>query len=620
MIDNKNTVTETGLIDYFHKALRSTKASKANFIKVNQIAVRLGYAIHPDCCTSTVLEWLKTLTENYNATFYKEWNEIISKNRFELFVDQILHYATTYGTDFSLGNGYVPNEGSIQPEFKNLKVIEPISEKDMLEKCVSILKSGIALKTKTMQNLCDYVLWYIRIYDIDNFCKGICLVDIDEVKNKEAQAYLAVNMRKFPSDPFAILRCLMYWYTEKLLLIKNPSTIAKIKHYAKGIENLNDFDHPFSNLTEKNIEDLSRIFYRFKPLFLAMKTKRTANVVNRLRKLAKINHVPFQGGFWETVVSEEKPIDEVRSRIPELDNFRKVRILQAIKVALFSNETSKVYNIRNGKVFTRCDYAPDYNREYLIELLPIFENSLIESLSKKACRVKFSPQFNLALPSTEKSFVGNFPFGSSIRFEKNAVVGIFWKNEWGCHDFDLSFISRKGERIGWNAGYKNSNVIYSGDMTNADPYAVESMFVRNYCEDSTVFVNEYNGDPRTKFRLFFATEEMNPSDIRNHMVDPNNIRLDTMVEVDNERQKNIGLIHENTFYFMDLCSGGRSVSYYSKHEKAFIETMCDRTRCFVDLKNILLKAGFVETKEDEAPDIDFTNPEKDTIINLLSNV
>lgn len=619
MLD-KDTVTEIGLIDYFHKALLSAKASKVDFVRINQVAVKLGYAIHPDCCTKAVSEWLKTLTENYNATFYKEWNDIISKNRFELFIDQILHYATTYGTDFALGNGYVPNEDSIQPEFKNLKVIEPISEKDMMEKCVSILKSGIALKNKTMQDLCDYVLWYVRTYDIDNFSKGICLVNVDEIKNREAQAYLAVNMRKFPSDPFAILRCLMYWYTEKLILIKNPSTVAKIKLYAKGIEKLNDLDHPFSNLTEKNIEDLSMIFYRFKPLFLAMKTKRTAHVINRLRKLAKVNHVPLQKGFWETVISEEKSIDEVVSRLPELDNFRKVRILQAIRVALFSNETAKVYNIRNGKVFTRCDYAPDYDREYLIELLPIFENSLIESLSKKACKVKFSPNFNLTLPSTEKSFVGNFPFGSSIKFEKNAVVGIFWKNEWGCHDFDLSFISRKGERIGWNAGYKSSNVIYSGDMTNADPYAVESMFIKNYCEDSTVFVNEYRGDTRTKFRLFFANEEMNPSDIKNHMVDPNNIKLDTMVEVDNERQKNVGLIHENTFYFMDLCSGGRPISYWSKHEKAFIETMCDRTKCFVDLRSTLLKAGFVEVSENGTPDIDFTNPQKDAIINLLSNI
>ena len=615
----KDICTEIGLIDYFHKALPSTDENKRNFVDVNRIAVKLGYAIHPDCCSESVLEWLGTLTENYNATFYKEWNDIIASSRFKLYVDQLMHYATTYGTDFHFGNGYVPNDGSIQPDFKMLKIIEPISKDEMFEKCYSILKSGIALKNKTMQDLCDFVCKYLREFRCKNpTCRDLP-ANLDEIKNKEAQAYLAVQMHKFPKDPFGVLRGLLFWYTKNLLLIKDRKTISKVRESARSFESLEGLDHPFDNLTEKNIEDLSKIFYRFKPLFLAMKTKRTAHVINRLRKLAKVNHVPLQKGFWETIISDRKFIEEVKSKILELDNFRKVRILQAIKVALFSNEESKVYPIRNGKVYTRCNYKPEYDREYLIELLSIFENSLVESLSKKACKVKFSPYFNITLPSTEKSFVGNLPFGSSIKFEKNAVVGIFWKNEWGCRDFDLSFYDIKGRKIGWNAEYENHNVIYSGDMTNADPFAVETMFIKNYCEDAMVYVNEYYGGSRAKFRLFFANEEMDPQTMRNHMVDPNNIKLDTMIEVDDERQKSVGLVHDNTFHFMDLCSGGRNVSLYTKHGMEFIKTMCNRTKCFVDLKNILMKAGFTEVSENETPDIDFTNPEKDTIINLLSS-
>ncbi len=616
-MQSKEKITEIGLIDYFHKALPSTKGNKLGFVDVNRVAVKFGYAVHPDCCSRVVLDWLHTLTENYNATFYKEWNDIITSSRFKLYVDQLIHYATTYGTDFSLGNGYVPNEGSVQPDFKKLKVIEPISKNELFEKCISVVKSGIALKTKTTKDLCDFIVQHLRDYIIDNPESDRSLVSLDDIKNKEAQAYLAVQMHEFPKDPFAILRCLMYRYTEKMLLIKDRGTIARIKISAENFEKLDE--HPFDGLTEKNIDDLSKIFYRFKPIFLAMKTESTAHVINRLRKLARTNHVPLQKGFWETVAYDRKPVEEIKSRISELDNFRKVRILQAIKVALFSNENSKVYPIRNGKVYTRCNYAPRYDREYLIEILPIFENSLVESLSKKACKVKFSPHFNLAIPSTEKTFVGNIPFGSSVKFEKNAVVGIFWKEEWGCHDFDLSFYNTKGEKIGWNSMYQNPSVVYSGDMTNANPYAVETMFIRNYCEDAVVYVNEYNGEDRAKFRFFFANEEMNPRDMKNRMVDPNNIKLDTMIEVDDERQKSVGLIHHNTFYFMDLCSGGRNVSLYTEHGEEFIRTMCNRTKCFVDLKNILLKAGFVEVSEGETPDIDFSEPDKDTIINLLSS-
>ena len=116
------------LIDLFHKAIRTIdENASVDFATLNRKAVKLGYVIHPYCCNRMVDKWLDTLTANHNATFYKEWNDVISKDRFELFLDQILHYATTYGTDFSLGNGFVPNDGATVPEFKTLKVVEAVS-------------------------------------------------------------------------------------------------------------------------------------------------------------------------------------------------------------------------------------------------------------------------------------------------------------------------------------------------------------------------------------------------------------------------------------------------------------------------------------------------------------
>ena len=37
----------------------------------------------------------------YNSTFYKTWNDVTSKSRLHLLVDQLVHYMTTYGTDFT---------------------------------------------------------------------------------------------------------------------------------------------------------------------------------------------------------------------------------------------------------------------------------------------------------------------------------------------------------------------------------------------------------------------------------------------------------------------------------------------------------------------------------------
>ena len=82
----------TKLISMFHSALKEPGAEK-NFAKVNEVAMKYGYIIHPECCTKDVAAWLKEQSFNPNATFYKEWEDITSKTRFELLVDQILHYA-----------------------------------------------------------------------------------------------------------------------------------------------------------------------------------------------------------------------------------------------------------------------------------------------------------------------------------------------------------------------------------------------------------------------------------------------------------------------------------------------------------------------------------------------
>ena len=116
---------------------------------------------------------------------------------------------TTYGTDFSLGNGYVPNTNPEDPKITEYKVIEPITEKELFDKCLSLVQSGIALKQKTMQTVCDYMFWY----DPYSF-------SVDTIKNREAQAYYCCKIGVLPSDEFGILRCLVYNYTEKTSIIQ----------------------------------------------------------------------------------------------------------------------------------------------------------------------------------------------------------------------------------------------------------------------------------------------------------------------------------------------------------------------------------------------------------------
>ena len=252
-------------INFFNKApITDNKIYNKDVLKLNQKAIQYGYIIHPDCCNKYVDKWLDTLTLDYNATFYKEWNDIISKNRFELFIDQILHYATTYGQDFEQeGNGYIPNSGSEKINFENLKVILPISNSELYTKCLDVIASGIALNTITMKCMCDFIIEYSQ--------HELSFNILNSIKNKEAQAYIAVKIGVMPTDEFALLRCLMYKYTNSCMLIKSKSIFGRIRN-AGG-----DYLNILSSLSDEHLVSLSKIFYRFKPLFLALKNKNNAN-------------------------------------------------------------------------------------------------------------------------------------------------------------------------------------------------------------------------------------------------------------------------------------------------------------------------------------------------------
>lgn len=605
----------TNLIDYFNRGIKTTnKADAMPFNKVNELAVRLGYVIHPDCCNKFVMEWLDSKTFNYNATFYKEWNDVLSKNRFELFIDQLVHYATTYGTGFSLGNGYVPNDGAVVPAFTNLKVLEPITEDEMYDKCINILKSGVALKETTTHSLVSFVEFFMKKNSFDETAVLDVLTDI---KNKEAQAMLAMKMEMLPNDEFGILRCIIYRILGSCLLIKSPDVINAIKHFSFNEK------HPITLLTDAQIVRLSRIFYRFKPLFLAMKNKWTARTINKIRRLAKKNHTPLNIGFWENIISEPRDITEVCFRLKDLDNFKKVRLLMMLKEKLDYPTTAGVFPIRNGKLYVRDNYAPKYDLNWLESLYNAVKASLVNSLSKKGCLIKLPNNYRIALPSSEKNFVGNLPFGTSFKMTRNNIVGVYWRNEWGTHDYDLGFTDVQGRTLSWRSDYVNGNktVIYSGDMTNAEPEASELFFIENNAPDGIIKLNKFNGMDDSKFRFFFANEKRDAKHQRDRMVDPNNIKLDVMIPFVGQGEKTIGMMFDDNFYFMDFGTGKNRAASGGKYVDTIISSMKQKAKCFIYLDEILFEAGFGMIPDDEElPEdgIDFRNLEKDTLINLLS--
>jgi hypothetical protein len=637
------------LITMFNVAPTASE-DKLSFLEVNAESAKYGWIVHPDCCSKTTLAWVKAEAKtNYNKTFYKKWEDITSKTRIELLADQLVHYATTYGTGFTAGNGYVPNQSpDVEIPYQSFKVIMPATDEEIYNRCIKMLQSGIALESETLNILIDYIV------KEDRYVKyGL---DIDTIKNKEAVIMLMDITNVYGKDPFNMLRYFVFKATGKAMLIKDRRTIQTIKENASKVD--------FTRLSETECNILASVFYRFKPLFLAFKhtagvesakvfqneafrkvasklkavvagKATNASVINHIRRLAVSAHKPFKPGFWETIITEEKPLTEVADRLAKdsITNFKKITLMQAI-LAKLQNASGKMYVIRNGKMWVRED-APKVSQNmnaYLMRVYGMLEDSIVNSIKDKACTVRYPKNVNLTVPTSEKNFIGNYPFGTSVDMgEDHNVIGIYWRNEWGTRDFDLHLADINGNSYGWNAAYtdKKNKIIFSGDMTNAEPEATELFYISKTCPDGKVSVSQFSGSPKSQFKFFVARENRSNMENRGYssyngrecpMCDPNNIKAEFIIPVDGERDKQCALIVDNKVYLMDLTQGGGRVPN-QKYAQVYIENLKNKCRSFVDLKPILEKAGFTFVEDgDEKTEValDLTQLSKDTLIDLFS--
>lgn len=595
--------------------------TQVDIAELNNRAMQCGFLVHPKVCNESVKAFIDEQTINYNATFYKRWQDIKEKSRFELFIDQWIHYCSTYGTDYTEGQGYVPNSGAQTPDYKEYRMIMPIEAKELAIKCLSVIKSGIALKKTTMEACADFIIQQTPKEDIN----------IDEIKNREAQVYLCERLNILPTDTLTLFRFIVYSTTKETLVIKNQKLCDSIKQSAQPFD--------FNRLNDKQITGLSGIFYRFKPLFLAFKKHHPATI-NKIRRLAKKHHRPMPQAFWTSVLSAKPKNEQLESRLQEISIFKVVALMQLLKERLLEistvseTGTDRMYVIRNQKIFLRHYDRQDIlqeNKKWYKEVYELLEQHLIKHLQTKACATIFPVDYKLTLPATEKMFVGNMPFGSSYPLQADSYIGLYWRNEWGTRDFDLSVVDLMGSKIGWNADYniegnaERPEIIYSGDMTNADPEASEVVLFKTNNDaknfEGLVYINRYNGKPQSRYKLFFGQEKI-VSLQHNYMVDPNGIRLTVDMESDEKQEQVIGLIADGSITLMSLNSQNARVS---TDNPSLLQCIKRKSHCFIDLKNILVKAGFhsVEqlTKTDEEATqqevLDLTRLDKATIISLL---
>lgn len=528
-----------------------------------------------------------------NKTFHKSWAKIKTSSRFSLLVEQIMHYMSTYGSDFQ-DEIYIPDEVLNLPDVKlKYKVIKAYTAEELTEKCLYMLKSGIALKEETVDDILS-----VLVDELSYVFTG------DEgVRNKEAIVKLADNYGVLPTNPVEFFRYIIYRSAGQTLLIKNEDLIKKIKDSGYN---------PVAQFKKFGLEKLAQIFNRFKSLFLAFK-EHSPKTINKISKLSKKHHKPLVANPINMVTS----VPVLKNDLKWFDNATPFALFKALSACYnrMNGQDSFVYRIRNGKSWAKENLSNGVvkdNYKFILDYLK-------ERFDLSEIKIYLPEDIKYALPTSEKMFVGNIPTGTRF-YGKKLAVGIYWEDKWGARDLDLSGVNIGG-KVGWNSVYNqgHGSLLFSGDITSAPNGAVEYLYANNGLAEPTLVQNNvYSGKDTCEYKIIVGK-----GDKINHPYMMNPEKLFAEVKCQSvQKQTILGLFipkkEEQCFVLLNFGAGHARVSGYS--ELAIIATKALYQQWSKPLSfNKLIKYLGAQIVEKEECDHDFSLDllEKDSFMRLF---
>jgi len=563
-------------------------------------------------------------SEELNATFHKSFAKVRDASMEQLVYEQMIHYLTTYGAEnagvFSHEGVFIPGEVLDAPALKDgvrIVVIRGLTKEELKVELMKLLTSGIALAEKTLADVLDVAAFV-----------GIDENDLGVIKNKEAKSALYDYLGVVPKSPIEFLRFVVFRSTNETLLIKNKALITKIKEQ-KNLDVARYFDQYEK---DTGLQHLATIFYRYKPIFLAFRTNtKMKKSINKIRRLAVVNHKPMQEDLLNTITgrlkTNDKPnLHQFETALMNANIFRKIRLAYALKFRT-TDADSILYRVRNGK-----SYAKEFNFENKkgAEIIyGIILKSIIADLRPNVeGKTFYIPKgLKYALPATEKQFTGNLPTGSYVEVLENMVAGIHWENVGRNRiDLDLSLSSNLG-KIGWDGSYRTQDaVFFSGDITDAPkPKGASELFHVGGTARGAWLINlnyfNFESDVEVPFKIVVAQDSKENID-RNYTIDPNKL-VALSNSVMNVKQKTLGIIvadeNSSKFYFAEA-EFQKSIS--SRHTAAAEQARKYLLNYYTDsivLNDVLVLAGaeIVDEPADGAQDLSPEAIDKTTILDLL---
>lgn len=556
--------------------------------------------------------------EQANKTLHKSWKTVSDTPIEVLVAQQIFHYITTYGFEslgvYSEDTIYIPAENLEIPEIEEYKglslvYISAITEEELYSKVMDLASSGVALSSQSVNDM------FAIISTLGWSDSSL----IDDTKNRELKSKLYDYFGVAPSNPEDFVRYAVQKLTGETLVIKNKKLVNLIKESDSA---------EIKKLISAAPKDLASVFYRFKPIFLAMKSAAPydeRHFFNRLRKDAVKLHKPMKEDYLNSITSRIKngeSLDGLEKTLASANVFRKIRLLNALTMRE-EGSSKAVYSVRNGSGWVEDRFWPKGKKTIVRSVVKSVFASIVSDVQKNVeGKTFYIPEgIRYTAPATEKQFTGNIPFGSSVSVTGDMIVGIYWEDNKDRIDLDLSFINMSGSKTGWDGFYINEDMLFSGDITAAPNGASESFYVKGKNVNGIFMVNHFNrgqNSENVQAKIFVGQDELNNNHSR-YTMNPNNLVLSSNFEIENN-QTAIAIMKKNTVYFV-----GRNIGSGISARGDLVDSTRDfyvkSLEKMVTLEQILNAAGAkVVHSLDEEFDVNlsFGNVDKSTFINILS--
>lgn len=394
---------------------------------------------------------------------------------FELITKQVLHYIEVYG---------LHSPGLFNLEVDGGKVVTLAFVRGVTVPVLGDLVRDLLYANAPAKDAA--VLKNI----IDDY--GIAF-DINAIKNNELRVLLYDDSQTFQDGDDAV-RYICYKATGKSMLIKSPEVVAAVGQ------------NPVSrDFLRKHEDVLAKVFNRHKPILMALKSKATKSAINRISRFSKTLHVPLyqsvaKGYLAAALNGKPPPVHMLSLR----DKFKLLNLIEYKKQGL----TTDAFVVRNGKVHIEPNRKV-WSKAELDKIAGVILDGLRRDLDKlRGKSFLLDKNVHYGLPISRKQSIGSLPFGTTVCIDGNRIsAGVYWHNDGGARDLDLSTIDNNGRRTGWGmySGYARGDnaVTFSGDVTSAHDGAME--FMTSKVSDAGLmyglFVNIFNGEIGAKMQL-----------------------------------------------------------------------------------------------------------------------